>query len=166
MMAANYRHIGGLENRLGRHYSRSSASGLAVPLLLNHLLGENRETAGRIGEVRLELQQTGQVRIRPRLQLKPGTRLMREWQGRTYEVLVLDDGFAWRGTHYRSLSAIAREITGTSWSGPLFFGLRSNRVAPRPLAEATVPTDWRVEGRDAASRSKPEALRHLHPQIL
>jgi hypothetical protein len=76
---------------------------------------------------------------------------MREWQGRTYEVLVLDDGFAWQGTHYRSLSAIAREITGTAWSGPLFFGLRSNRVAPRPFSQATVPIDWPVEGRDAAS---------------
>ena len=151
MMAANYRHIGGLENRLGRHYSRSSASGLAVPLLLNHLLGENRETAGRIGEVRLELQQTGQVRIRPRLQLKPGTRLMREWQGRTYEVQVLDDGFAWQGTHYRSLSAIAREITGTAWSGPVFFGLRSNRTAPRKLRQAMVPLDQELEGGDAES---------------
>src|SRR6266850_8445869 len=53
MMAANYRHIGGLENRLGRHYSRFSASWPAAPLPLNHLPGENRQTMGRIGEVRL-----------------------------------------------------------------------------------------------------------------
>src|SRR5260370_34273219 len=46
MMAANYRHIGGLENRLGRHYSRFSASWPAAPLPLNHLPGENRGTAG------------------------------------------------------------------------------------------------------------------------
>jgi hypothetical protein len=56
---------------------------------------------------------------------------MREWQGRTYDVLVLDDGFSWQDTRYRSLSAIARQITGTAWSGPLFFGLRPNRSATR-----------------------------------
>ena len=61
-------------------------------------------------------------RIRARPELKPGTRLVREWQGRTYEVLVLDGAFSWQGTSYRSLSAVARKITGTPWSGPLFFG--------------------------------------------
>ena len=66
-----------------------------------------------------------------RPEVKPGTRLMREWQGRTYDVLVLDDGFSWQGTSYRSLSAIARKITGTAWSGPLFFGLKPNRSATR-----------------------------------
>ena len=48
---------------------------------------------------------------------------MREWQGDCHDVLVLDDGFAWRGKTWRSLSAIAQEITGTHWSGPRFFGL-------------------------------------------
>lgn len=56
--------------------------------------------------------------------LASGTRLLREWQGRTHEVKVLDTGFEYDGTGYRSLSAIARRITGTAWSGPLFFGLR------------------------------------------
>ena len=67
--------------------------------------------------------------------LKPGTRLLREWQGRTHEVLVGDDGFEWRQQHYRSLSQIARAITGTSWSGPVFFGLKQ-RSAPRPDGSA------------------------------
>jgi hypothetical protein len=57
---------------------------------------------------------------------------MREWQGRTYDVLVLDDGFSWQNTQYRSLSALARKITGTAWSGPLFFGLKPNRTGPPP----------------------------------
>ena len=52
-----------------------------------------------------------------------GARLLREWNGRTYEVEVTKDGFLWRGKHYRSLSAIACEITGTRWSGPRFFGV-------------------------------------------
>jgi hypothetical protein len=57
------------------------------------------------------------------VQPKPGARLMRAWQGRTHTVLVLDDGFEWQGARHASLSAIARKITGTRWSGPRFFGL-------------------------------------------
>src|SRR5205823_14733537 len=69
------------------------------------------------------------IRRRARLELKSGTRLFREWRGRTYEVLVLDNSFSWQGTSYRSLSALARKITGTPWSGPLFFGLKPNPSA-------------------------------------
>ena len=54
---------------------------------------------------------------------KPGTRLIREWQGVTHEVTIEDKGFMWNGLRYRSLSRIAQEITGTKWSGPRFFGL-------------------------------------------
>ncbi len=60
----------------------------------------------------------------PILQLKPGSRLIREWRGEVHRVTVLDDGFEWRGNRYSSLSQIARTITGVRWSGPLFFGLR------------------------------------------
>lgn len=63
--------------------------------------------------------------------LKPGTRLVREWQGRTHQVVVMDGGFLWQQAHYRSLSQIAREITGTRWSGPVFFGLKPRTVSPR-----------------------------------
>lgn len=54
---------------------------------------------------------------------KPGAHLVREWNGRTYQVEVLAEGFRMDGREWRSLSAIARHITGTSWSGPRFFGL-------------------------------------------
>lgn len=57
--------------------------------------------------------------------LSPGTRLLREWQGRTHHVTVLAEGFEYDGKAFRSLTAIARTITGMAWSGPLFFGLRS-----------------------------------------
>jgi hypothetical protein len=60
-------------------------------------------------------------------QIKPGTRLIRQWQGAIHHVTVLDNGFAYRGERYRSLSAIARTITGTPWSGPTFFGLKTRR---------------------------------------
>ena len=56
--------------------------------------------------------------------LPVGSRLVREWNGKTYEVVVSDDGgFVMDGARYRSLSEIARLITGTAWSGPRFFGL-------------------------------------------
>ena len=59
--------------------------------------------------------------------LDPGTRLFREWQGRRHEVTVLEQGFGYAGREYRSLSEVARAITGTRWNGPRFFGLRDGR---------------------------------------
>ena len=55
--------------------------------------------------------------------LKPGAKLIREWRGRTYSVIALEDGYDFEGRRYPSLSKIAREITGARWSGPRFFGL-------------------------------------------
>ncbi|WP_135507638.1 DUF2924 domain-containing protein [Roseovarius aestuariivivens] len=55
--------------------------------------------------------------------LQPGGRLLREWNGVTHVVDVTEQGFRWRDQTWRSLSAIAREITGAHWSGPRFFGL-------------------------------------------
>jgi len=55
--------------------------------------------------------------------LKPGLRLVRQWNGRTVTVTVLEDGFLWEERTWRSLSAIARAVTGAHWSGPRFFGL-------------------------------------------
>ena len=57
--------------------------------------------------------------------LKPGTHLMREWNGRTYQVEVINSGFVMDGKTYKSLSAIAKRITGAHWSGPRFFGIPS-----------------------------------------
>jgi hypothetical protein len=108
------------------------------------------EPQRQLRQIALELKQNRETTIHRRPQLKPGTRLMREWQGRTYEVLVLDDGFSWQGSDYRSLSAIARKITGTAWSGPLFFGLKPNRSAPRRLP-ASLPVYEPMEASDAAS---------------
>ena len=110
--------------------------------------GPRLELQRQLRQIALELQQTGRLRIRP--QLKPGTRLMREWRGQSHEVLVLDAGFFWQGTRYRSLSAIARKITGTAWSGPLFFGLRSNRSGTRSPSHASVSVDQQMEADNAA----------------
>ena len=64
--------------------------------------------------------------------LRPGTRLLREWHGATHEVLVFSHGLEYGGKTYRSLSAVARAITGTPWSGPAFFGTK-------PATKAEVP---------------------------
>jgi len=61
----------------------------------------------------------------PRRQVGAGTILIREWQGNAHRVTVLDQGVGFNGKRYRSLSEVAREITGSRWSGPRFFGLRS-----------------------------------------
>ncbi len=67
-----------------------------------------------------------------RTRLSKGSKLFREWHGEIHEVLVLDKGFVWRGETYRSLSAIARAITGAHWNGWAFFGLkRSSKEVPR-----------------------------------
>lgn len=65
--------------------------------------------------------------VPPRRALSPGARLIREWNGRTHQVEVIEGGFLWQGRTWRSLSRIAREITGTAWSGPRFFGLTGKR---------------------------------------
>jgi hypothetical protein len=80
--------------------------------------------------------------IGPRV--KPGTRLIRVWQGETHSVLVLDEGFEWKGTRYRSLSLIAKTITGTNWNGWTFFGVK--RGSPR-------------DGRDSLGRFNGPVLR-------
>ena len=59
--------------------------------------------------------------------IKPGTRLIRQWDGQTHQVTVAEAGFEYKGERYKSLSEIARLITGTRWSGPLFFGLKQSQ---------------------------------------
>jgi hypothetical protein len=56
--------------------------------------------------------------------LKPGTRLVRQWRDQVHLVNVEADGYEYQGARYQSLSEIARLITGTRWSGPLFFGIK------------------------------------------
>ena len=77
---------------------------------------------------RLDRWATGQARA-PSPRLRFGARLVREWNGVSHVVDVTEAGLMWRGRRYRSLSAVARAITGTRWSGPRFFGLLAEDVA-------------------------------------
>ena len=89
-------------------------------------------------ELALETLETYRDRYRPiaslagmakarKVNLKPGARLVRAGGGATHEVLVTEDGFVWGGKTWGSLSLIAREMTGTRWSGPRFFGIGIGR---------------------------------------
>ena len=85
----------------------------ALPLLVARELERVATASGTIAEP-----------VRQQIALTPGTRLIREWNGRTISVEVGEIGFLWEDKTYRSLSEIAREVTGAHWSGPRFFGLR------------------------------------------
>ena len=112
--------------------------------------GLRPERQRQLRQIAEQFNQTGEIRRRTRVELKSGTRLVREWQGRAYEVLVLDDGFSWQSTHYRSLSAVARKITGTPWSGPLFFGLKQNRPATQSAPQIAYASGEPLKSSNAA----------------
>ena len=86
--------------------------------------GQSAALKRRLRSMAEELRQTGTIEAKGVPSIKPGTRLIREWQGAVHEVTVAEDGFVYRDQRYRSLSHIARDITGTRWSGPAFFGLK------------------------------------------
>jgi hypothetical protein len=85
--------------------------------------GLGKATLRKLATLAKTLRQTGRVGPAPTLSLKAGTRLVREWHGRTHTVTVTEDGFEYDGTSYPSLTKIAKAITGAHWSGPRFFGL-------------------------------------------
>ena len=90
--------------------------------------GLSMATARKLEQAAAGPPSRGSVTPAPPISLRPGTRLVREWRGVTHLVLIHADGIEWRGQRYRSLSLVARKITGARWSGPRFFGLRQ-----RPL---------------------------------
>jgi Protein of unknown function (DUF2924) len=80
-------------------------------------------TRRRLADLAETLERDGDVTRSRVARLRPGAKLVREWHGKTHTVIVCEEGFEWKGRHWRSLSVIAREITGGHWSGPRFFGL-------------------------------------------
>jgi hypothetical protein len=110
-----------LEVRLGNRIQELMLGGLSrdtrrvLDLLVKELEGKNSRKA---------------IMTDPRKPI-PGTRLLREWDGAEHSVTVLRDGFDWQGRKFKSLSAVARAITGTQWNGYRFFGLREAGRDPR-----------------------------------
>jgi hypothetical protein len=97
----------------------------------------------------------------PPTRLKPGSRLLREWQGTTYEVTVTETGYVHKEQSFKSLSEIARVITGTRWSGPLFFGLKSKSTASEPASARTFVVDLATQKK--APREKSSSAHDAEP---
>jgi hypothetical protein len=107
---------------------------LAYRLQADHLGDldpDTRRLLDRPGDP-IEIGRRAADRNHRRTELRPGSLLVREWDGHLQQVMVLADGFAWNGKTYRSLSKVAFAITGTRWSGPRFFALDKSRTEVRP----------------------------------
>jgi|SRR5215469_1500097 len=109
---------------------------LRSPLMISALAYRLQERAfgGLKAATRRQLEQIARdagvrrpVAVKSKRLVKPGAVLIREWHGTKHQVTVLKDGFMFQERRFQSLSKIASEITGTRWSGPLFFGLKSSR---------------------------------------
>jgi hypothetical protein len=91
-----------------------------------------------------QMERNGSARPSGGATLFPGTRLSRDWHGRSHHVLVLEDGFLFEERRYRSLSHIANAITGTRWSGPRFFGLVTRLCVVRSFGTSGGVDQWSV----------------------
>src|SRR6266550_3101198 len=85
--------------------------------------GLSKATQRKLDALTKELKVKGSIVVTPDLSFRPGTRLVREWRGKTHTVVVTEDGFKYAGNDFSSLTKIAHAITGAHWSGPRFFGL-------------------------------------------
>lgn len=93
--------------------------------------GLSQETKKRLLQLARRIEKDPKADLIGVPKIKPGTCLVRDWRGQPHRVLVLVSGYEYAGKEYASLSEIARVITGTRWSGPLFFGLRTSQRTGR-----------------------------------
>jgi hypothetical protein len=117
----------------GRTPPASLSTGLLARMIAWHI--QERAFGGLDRDTRRFLDSLARAGASPRRQLKPGTVLVRDYQGQRHTVTVGCEGFDWQGTSYSSLSAIARAITGTAWSGPRFFALQGRGAAAKRKRE-------------------------------
>jgi DUF2924 family protein len=146
-------------------FGRVPPAGLSKDLLGRMIAARLQERAfGGLDRNSLRfLQSLARQERPPRRQLKPGTVLVREYQGRRHTVTTVRDGFEWQGTRYPSLSAIARAITGTSWSGPRFFALHQAGEGSKPKGKSTAaPNDGQRQRRAAHAHKVPGSSPALH----
>ena len=148
-------------------FGRVPPAGLSKDLLGRMIAGRLQERAfGGLDRDSLRfLESLARYDRPPRRQLQPGTVLVREYQGRRHTVTTVRDGFDWQGTTYSSLSAIARAITGTAWSGPRFFALQraGDGSKPRKRKSAASFEDGRRQRRPAHGRNGPQAMNGTSP---
>jgi hypothetical protein len=108
---------------------REPPSGFSKDLLARALAyAVQEEQLGGLSREVKKLLANPDTQAEPPRRIKPGSIIVREYAGARHEVFVVADGFSWQGRTYPSLSAIAKEITGTRWNGPRFFGLREDQA--------------------------------------
>ncbi len=143
LLAAEWKELGGLgtvelRQRWTRHFGMAPNPRISRELLVRGVAYRMQEEAhGGLGKscrrhlTRLAeiLREGGTLEGAQSRSFKPGTKLIREWKGKVHEVVIAGSTYIWAGQHYRSLSQIARAITGTRWSGPRFFGLEARQEA-------------------------------------
>ncbi|MBL6947567.1 MAG: DUF2924 domain-containing protein [Rhodospirillales bacterium] len=126
-----------LRKRWSRIFNNSTPKGLSRDLIVRGLAyniqekvhgGLSQASRRKLRTLARQLDADDRSGFDPGAMLKPGAKLIREWQARTYTVTILQDGFEFEGRRYGSLSMIAREITGVRWSGPRFFGLKNEHA--------------------------------------
>ena len=134
-----------LKERWRRIYRAKPPAGISRDLLIRsaayqiqekELGGLGRAVKHRLRALAQKMGSGGSASFDLGPSLKPGAKLIREWRGRAYSVIALEDGFDFEGRRYPSLSIIAREITGAHWSGPRFFGLTGGGKPSAGGAEA------------------------------
>ena len=114
------------ESDAPRRFSRDLLLRAVAYRMQERVLGGLKPATRRLLErVARDAQARSPIRVAPRRKLTPGAILIREWKGTKHQVTVLDNGVMFRNRPYRSLSEVARVITGNRWSGPLFFGLKA-----------------------------------------
>ncbi|WP_430417280.1 DUF2924 domain-containing protein [Parasphingorhabdus sp.] len=110
---------------------------IAWRLQQRHHGGLTASTKKQIVRLQKRLEKSGAAELTNDIALKSGTRLVRTWNGKSYHVLVGDEGFEYDGKQFGSLSHIAEEITGAHWSGPRFFGLKKrSRFKVKAMTDA------------------------------
>jgi hypothetical protein len=132
-------------NALCKHWQESfnkpAPDGVRKELLVRMLAYRVQEQAfgglsvrsrRRLDEMAAAISSDPKTAIESMVRTKPGTQMIRSWQGKTHTVTVQESGYQYDGRRYRSLSEIARHITGTQWSGPLFFGLKLRKKKKDP----------------------------------
>ena len=143
LLAAELKEFGGLgtdalRQRWAEFYGMAPSPRISRELLIRAVAHRMQEEAlGGLGKscrrqlarLAVSLGETGSIEISQTQSFKPGTKLIREWKGKVHEIVIAGDTYIWAGQHYRSLSQIARAITGTRWSGPRFFGLEAGQGA-------------------------------------
>ena len=109
-------------------------------------VGLSKATQRKLDALTKELKSKGSIEVTPDKSLRSGTRLVREWRGKTHTVVVTENGFEFAGKTFPSLTKIAHTITGAHWSGPRFFGLIRKPASDGQLGSDATGTLDAAEG--------------------